>query len=720
METPSETSVTGKVKLSPLPTQKLEPKPKSTALTQTLKLNIIPFTAPVQEKEFFFYTKWQEGYCPIHKEDLKGVIEELIDEDELENGNWLYTDFKAAKPGAIPITVDLTRSTRFAQHYYRELIRAYFKNVADVWRNNFTNEIEVWFHNPAIRDPKYKTYNQFTLKVQHCRVTNGPELVLSYDGTTKVYSRSIAQMSNFNTNLFNWINCDGELHRWKYLPEHYKQSLDKLFPVLSNTLKPQLDVAFDVPDFRNRYPKYYNALLDFYNKYLNTNAFRSILPITKTGFLPADTTLVQRINSTSNELLFGKGVGKEPKTDFKRLGPYKAVPPPNNVKFFFIYQKSDRQTAVKAIYDYFLKGFKGEYNFPNMQSFIRQPFQIEEHGSIAFDTLENAVSTVQKAISVKEKLPDTRYCAIFINPVPKADKDPWRNSIYYQIKEILLNARITSQVIKSEHIFSKGKPNKDFNLFLPHMEVAILAKLDGIPWRLNRPSTNELIVGIGAFYSITRKTKYIGAASCFNNEGGFKGFDCFGANDTDMLAGSIREAVGKFMASNYKASRLIIHFYKDISKKELEPIKQTLHALGLPIPVIVVSINKTESKELLAFDTSHPELMPYSGIFVKVGWNEYLLFNNTRYEPTSKPARKEYHFPVKISLACSVEGMLDDNTLVEQLIDQVYQFSRMYWKSTGQQNLPVTIKYPEMVAQIFPYFKYDKLPEFGKENLWFL
>ena len=44
----------------------------------------------------------------------------------------------------------------------------------------------------------------------------------------------------------------------------------------------------------------------------------------------------------------------------------------------------------------------------------------------------------------------------------------------------------------------------------------------------------------------------------------------------------------------------------------------------------------------------------------------------------------------------------------------------MYWKSVKQQNLPVTIKYSEMVVQIFPFFKGDKLPDFGKKNLWFL
>jgi hypothetical protein len=45
---------------------------------------------------------------------------------------------------------------------------------------------------------------------------------------------------------------------------------------------------------------------------------------------------------------------------------------------------------------------------------------------------------------------------------------------------------------------------------------------------------------------------------------------------------------------------------------------------------------------------------------------------------------------------------------VKELIDQVYQFSRIYWKSVKQQGLPVTIKYPEMIAEIIPHFNDPK------------
>lgn len=159
-----------------------------------------------------------------------------------------------------------------------------------------------------------------------------------------------------------------------------------------------------------------------------------------------------------------------------------------------------------------------------------------------------------------------------------------------------------------------------------------------------------------------------------------------------------------------------------ISKREIKPILDTIYnGLNLQIPIIVVTINKTVSKELLAFDTSDPlKLMPYSGTYIKMAERQYLLFNNTRYQPDSVVAEKEYHFPVKIKFTSTHLDLLEDETLIDVLIDQVYQFSRMYWKSVSQQNIPVTIAYPEMVAQMFPYFKQPQIPEFGIDNLWFL
>jgi len=662
----------------------------------------------------------QDGFVPIHRDDLgKEFIESLYKTKQLTVQDWYYIDFEN-KQGRL-IKVDLEKAVYFANHYYRYLIHKHFKSVADVVYPNFTNDIEVWIKNPSLGTNIYSVYNVYTLKIQQARITAGPELVLSFDGITKVLKKSLQDLQDFRTEKLNWINCDGVLHKFKYMPPHYKQDLDKLFPVISNPLKTEFEISFHVPDFRNRYPKYLRELESFYNTYLDTSEFLSVLPIHPDGFHSVSFDDTLRLEMESNELLFGKGKHIDPQQGMKLHGPYKASDV-KYVRFFFIYHQPDREMAVKQLYNYFINGFSKKSSsgnsylaFPGMTTYLKQPFYIEKEDSIVFKSKFTIIEEVRAALAAKNLDPAFRYIAIYISPYNKFVEDSSKHIIYYRIKEMLLQRRISSQVVYKENIF-----NKNFDYFLPNIEVALLAKLDGIPWRLNRSITNELIVGIGAFYSNSRKNKYVGSAFCFNNEGIFEGFDCFQANDTTMLAGSIRKAVLKYLVDHEHASRLIIHFYKVISKNELKPIVDTLYKLGLQIPVIIVTINKTESKELLAFDMSSTHLMPYSGTIVKVGPRSYLLFNNTRYDETSEPRQREYHFPVKISFGCSDTGILDDENLIKELIDQVYQFSRMYWKSVSHQSLPVTIKYPEMVAQIYPYFQNEKLPEFGQKNLWFL
>jgi len=157
-----------------------------------------------------------------------------------------------------------------------------------------------------------------------------------------------------------------------------------------------------------------------------------------------------------------------------------------------------------------------------------------------------------------------------------------------------------------------------------------------------------------------------------------------------------------------------------MGRAELEPIENGLKRLGLSIPVFIVSINKTETSDIVAFDLNWKDLMPLSGTYINIGYNKFLLFNNTRYSNNQFNFYDGFPFPIKLKIYCTQKELVDDFKTVRELIDQVYQFSRMYWKSVRQQNLPVTIKYPEMVAEMLPHFDGNEIPEFGKDNLWFL
>lgn len=116
----------------------------------------------------------------------------------------------------------------------------------------------------------------------------------------KVLNKSIAEIHNFKTELNNWINCNGELNQCKYLTDEQKFNHEKNYPVIGNTLKSYFDIAFEVPDFKNRYPKYFTLMNDFYNNCLNTDAFKAILPLLAFGFFKHIGLSVQRISGTSN------------------------------------------------------------------------------------------------------------------------------------------------------------------------------------------------------------------------------------------------------------------------------------------------------------------------------------------------------------------------------------------------------------------------------------
>lgn len=219
-------------------------------MQQELLLNIIPFNPPAGKQTFAFYRQKQPGFYPVFKGDLQGLLDDKLSALELLELEKLYTDFQPPREGAILLDIDLSVSTRFANHYYRYLIRKHFEGIADIMHQDFTSETEVWFHSPEKSTAKYKVYNQFTLKVQYGRVTDKPELVLSYDGTTKVFAKPVSEIYNFNTNLYNWVVCNGVIYKWKFRPQEVINQPQNCYPILSNELKPHLEIAFDVPDLK--------------------------------------------------------------------------------------------------------------------------------------------------------------------------------------------------------------------------------------------------------------------------------------------------------------------------------------------------------------------------------------------------------------------------------------------------------------------------------------
>lgn len=683
---------------------------------QNLFFNILTFDFPAENQTFYFAKDDIGKSHKIHKSLFPNKIDSLFNGIVNNGSEFIYTTFSGEKEGFLPLSIDFNTENRdFIRRYYNRQINFYFSRIKkQIVKVGFIKENQVWVKVPRQSTPQWDVYMKFSLKVQFATVSKYPELLVSYDGTSKVLKQSVAELiQEVSPACFKWVLHNKQLEKWEWLSEEDVPDYSTYYPVLNKKLEAALNIPIEAPPKDNRYPKYLKNIQAFYKKFLNNEDFKKVVPIHDGGFLTVGSSRINSTTKESNLLVFGKNqTGIVPKTCLKNLKPFKASPY-KKVHLFFILHK-DAIDEAKELNERFVNGFKwfrGLYEYANVL------FHTEKGFSITFTNKDNPIPEIETELSNRKIDPDIKYIAIYITPYGKFEHDPNHRAIYYKVKELLLKRKITSQAIDPEKMEAQGD---GWVYSLPNIAVAILAKLDGIPWRLNTPIKNELIVGVGAFKHVEENVQYIGSAFSFSNDGKFNSFEYFMKHEIKMLAGKISKAVRDYATINSQPDRLIIHFYKSMNERELEHIEKALDDMELPIPVFILSINKTESEDIVAFDSNWKELMPVSGTYINIGKNKYLLFNNTRYPDGSFSKADGYPFPIKLNIDCTDKEQLKDVKVIRELIDQVYQFSRMYWKSVRQQNLPVTIKYPEMVAQIAPHFDGDDIPDFGKDNLWFL
>ena len=441
---------------------------------ENLKINIIPFNHPSLDKEFGFYKEKKEGYYPIHRAELPNELWDTQKEEVLKAKHF-YTNFKDTVNCTLKTKVDLSRSTKFAKHYYTRLAYNYFTTIADAIQFNYVNDMEVWFLDPKAIASKYNTYNKYTLKIEFSGLTKSPALLLSFDGSAKVATTSIDEI-NIPTEYFKTVVYNKQIQKFSQLSEEAKQNIDKVFPVLNIPLRNNLEIPHNIPIKGNRYKPYFNYITNFYNNYLNTEDFRNILPLDENGFFTIPEKEIHHTHNNSNNLRFYNNSDIDPKKGMKDFGPYQASPHAN-INIFFIYHKPDRNEYVKTLHGYFENGYKTF--FPPLKNRIRQAYFMDKANSLPFESPDTAIKELKHHLINLEKTPNTRYVAVYISPIHKEDED--KKHLYYQVKEELLKHEITSQVIYKESI-----NNTYFGAFLENITPALLAKIDGIPWRLDR------------------------------------------------------------------------------------------------------------------------------------------------------------------------------------------------------------------------------------------
>ncbi len=669
------------------------------------KINIIPFKMLRDKVVVSFSLTEKEGFSRVFKNNLPI---EFPDEQKraIERFAWWSI---TPEEGTVDIAVNLLKNKRFAKYYYNKILYTYFTKLEFPINRNFLNDTEVYIEEKSYINDYAKKFNRFSLKIIETSLLNNLGLLLTYEGASFVLKNSFED-SGLDEDRLNRILYNGRVTKYKFLDEREKLDKQNIFPVLNLGIKKALGITPDRNFSENKYKKYYDLITLFYDKYLNNIEIEKTIQIFSSGFYKPHFSEISHTSDDSNLLLFGNNNKNYiPYMGIKNFGPIKKPSSDKNIKFIFIFHEQDKEFANK-LYSYLKRGYK---SFPGLEPFVGINFEIDEEKTIRF-TNPDPIPEITKALENYEFDNGNTYAAIYISQIKKGTEDEEKDKIYYQIKEILLRYEITSQVIYRDNI-----TNPAFNYYLPNIAIALLAKLGGIPWRLYRPIQNDLVVGIGAEINSDKKGQFIGSAFCFRNDGIFKGFNVFEKENTEALAISIKNAIKQYVSEHTNFDRLVIHYYKVMSRKEEEPIQEILNQLNLNVPCVIITVNETESKDLVLFDTSFDGKMPQSGTFIKIRWNEFLLCNNIRYSQKTMTKIDSYPFPIKIKIR-SNDSNINDIKVVKELIDQVYQFSRMYWKSVRQRNMPVTIEYSKLISESVANFESKDLVPFAKNSLWFL
>lgn len=666
---------------------------------ENLLLNCFPIRPIVETASVFVSPVPMDGFRKISKARIT-----KNNNDRAEIAYWSVTDLGGAAPHEIHVSDNLFRDL------LNEELWNHFATSGFPHRRSFLGGTEVWVPAAGSSPPPAQEYRAFRLRIlspKNQHAASGWNLLVSYSGRRLTYPKNAEGIEVPDGVIKNFVHGE-EIIRTKTLEGPIP---DTAQAVLNRDSSKLLGIDLRRIPHENKYKTFYAEVMDFYSMHLKGRQIGTTFAILESGLANIMESQVWRTPVESNILEFANG-----KTHFnayiglKEHGPISGPRTPH-YRFFFIFHTDSRDHANR-FYQYLNRGFKG---YPGLKAFVDVDLHLDRSKTITFQSADRPSEEIDAALRQMMFEEGVTYFAFYLSPIDREDPDDERHSQYFRIKEALLMRNIGSQVVFRENI---EKPN--FNFFLPNISIALLAKLGGIPWRLKRDIQSELIIGIGAYRQ--EDMHFLGTTFTFRNDGTFVGFDAANCSDVNQLGTFFEGAIRSFISDVSSIKRVVIHFYKSMNAKEVRQLEDTLTRLELQVPYIVLTIANERDAEYVVFDEAFAGLMPRSGICVKLRHDEFLLCNNTRYQSRTAARIDDYPFPLKVAISRTNLGSGLDAAATRELLDQIYQFSRVYWRSVKQRTMPVTILYSEKIADMAAHFPDRTVPdtEVSKQTLWFL
>ena len=162
---------------------------------QNLFFNILTFDWPKEKLIFYFSKNDDRSSSRIHKSNFPIDISSIFPDIYSENIEFVYTTFTYKKAGFIPLEIDArNENPDLIKQYYNREINYYFRKVIKlIVKRGFIGENQIWTYSKKVTNSTYHFYERFSFKVQLCTVSQFPELLISYDGRSRVLKSQIGR-----------------------------------------------------------------------------------------------------------------------------------------------------------------------------------------------------------------------------------------------------------------------------------------------------------------------------------------------------------------------------------------------------------------------------------------------------------------------------------------------------------------------------------------------
>lgn len=357
---------------------------------------------------------------------------------------------------------------------------------------------------------------------------------------------------------------------------------------------------------------------------------------------------------------------------------------------------------------YFKKGLKKKYDL------LEVTHAIHEVGKYEYSEYERIISSIE----VKPHL------AIIEIPEEFKELEDSSNP-YYKLKARLLTLEIPVQFVLSRKI------RRHDEYLLNSIALQIYAKLGGTPWVLpsSRSVDRELIIGIG--HSMIRKNSFSGAeqnrvvgiTTFFSSDGQYllsnKAKDVPYQEYFAELLKNLRESFQRLHdEQGWKDGdtiRLIFHIFKPIRNIEFEVVCELMKQFSqYKIQFAFVTISK--SHPLMIFEPSQTgirnsyssnvkgEYIPYRGANIIIDDTSCLIQMlgakeiKTDRHGASNPILVRIRVPQGNFDSVSIEGFLF--TDLQYIIQQIFSFSYLSWRSFLPGEQPATMLYSNLISRL--------------------